>query len=70
MKYPLCNEAGLTFETDGKIVLNEDKLFRQLSYQEVLDLEMLSCTACKSIDRGKVDINIVEMFLEGRSAKA
>ncbi len=70
MRYPLCDEAGLIFETDGKIVLNEDKLFRQLTYQEVLDLEMLSCTACKSIDRGKVDIGIVEIFLEGRAARA
>jgi hypothetical protein len=70
MKYPVCNDAGLVFETDNGIVLNEEKLFRQLSYQEVLDLEFMSVTGKRSIDRGKVDINTVEVFLEKKTAKA
>jgi hypothetical protein len=59
----LCNEAGLIIHSDNGPILDEAKLFRGLSYQEVLDLDMESLG---TIDRGQVRISDVENYLSRR----
>lgn len=68
MKYPRCREAGLIIENGDTIILNEEKLFRQWSYQEVIEYEFDK--EVTTIDRGKVKVDELEKFLEKKAAKA
>jgi hypothetical protein len=65
MRYVNCIERGFAYESNGRVYLNEDKFFRQMSYDDCLELEFNS----RSIDVGCVDINDVENFLERKRPK-
>lgn len=66
MKYPTLADKGFIYESNGRVYLNEDKLFRSLSYEEVLELDFEST----SIDHGKIKLDEVEAFFAKRNKHA
>lgn len=59
MKFPNVQAAGFFIETANGGVLNESRFFSSLSYQDVLNFEMMSTT----MERGKIKIAEVEQYL-------